>query len=72
LSSVDEETTASEQAEPSEDAPRDEMREQLLEGFRAELGEAVVGHHIRPGDDLWVRVATDAWQPLAEVARRKL
>jgi NADH-quinone oxidoreductase subunit C len=72
LSSVDEETTASEPAEPSEDAPRDDLREELLDGFRAELGEAVVGHHIRPGDDLWVRVTTDAWQPLAEAARRKL
>ena len=32
---------------------------------RAELGDAVVGTVPAPGDDLWVRVATDAWQAAA-------
>ena len=42
----------------------------MLEPFRAELGDAVVDSHIRPGDDLWVRVAHRrlARRP-AEVAR---
>ena len=38
-------------------------------GFVRELGDAVVGSVIRPGDDLWVRVPTDAWPRRAEVAR---
>ena len=38
-------------------APRGAARR----AHRAELGDAVVGTHIRPGDDLWVRVDPDAW-----------
>src|SRR5207248_5769203 len=35
-------------------------------------GDAVVGNFVRPGEDVWIRVATDAWQPAAELAKRKL
>ncbi len=49
--------------------PTDELREGLLESLRAELGAAVVGSHIRPGDDLWVRVTADAWRTAGEVVR---
>jgi NADH-quinone oxidoreductase subunit C len=67
LSSVDEEAPA-----PEAPAERDELREEQLDGFRRELGDAVVEHHIRPGDDLWVRIASDAWAATADAARRKL
>jgi NADH-quinone oxidoreductase subunit C len=67
LSSVDEQTT-----EAAEETARDELRESLLEGFRRELGDGLVGHEIRPGDDLWIRVATDAWRAAADVARQRL
>lgn len=53
-------------------AERDELREGQLETLRAELGDALVGSHIRPGDDLWVRVDRDAWQTVAKVAKAKL
>lgn len=53
-------------------APRDEVREALLAQFTEELGDAVVGSHIRVGDDLWVRVTRDAWVTAGDVARRKL
>ena len=59
--------------EPTDEAPAtDERREALVESLRAELGDALVDHHIRVGDDLWVRVATDAWQEAARVARNHL
>ena len=34
---------------PRRPSPRDERREGLLDALRAELGDAVVGSHIRPG-----------------------
>lgn len=65
MSSAD--TTAeAPEAESEEQAPRDERREALLARFIEELGDSVVGSHIRPGDDLWVRVEREAW---AETAR---
>jgi NADH-quinone oxidoreductase subunit C len=68
LSSVDEQA-----AEASDTGDqRDEAREEQLEAFRRDLGDAVVGHHLIPGDELWVRVATEAWLTTAEVARRRL
>jgi len=57
---------------PEEAAPTDELREGLLESLRAELGDAVVGSHIRPGDDLWVRVTADAWVAAGEAAKGRL
>ena len=59
--------------EPTDETPAtDDRREALVESLRAELGDALVDHHIRVGDDLWVRVATDAWQEAARVARNHL
>ena len=52
------------------EAPRsDEVREALLASLTAELGDAVVGSHLVPGDDLWVRVAKDAWADLAKLLK---
>lgn len=52
-------------------APRDELREGLLERLRVALGDAVVGSHIERGD-LWVRVRNDAWHRAVEVCRNDL
>ena len=52
-----------------EAVPTDERREALLATITGELGEAVLGSHIRAGDDLWVRVATDAWLATATFLR---
>jgi NADH-quinone oxidoreductase subunit C len=57
---------------PEEAVATDELREGLLASLRAELGEAVVGSHIRPGDDLWVRVTLDAWRRAGEAAKSAL
>ena len=53
-------------------APTDERREAMLEVLRGELGDAVVGSHIRPGDDLWVRVSRESWVTAGEVVKAKL
>ena len=49
--------------EETPEAPAvDEARDALLERLGAELGDAVVGTHVRPGDDVWVRVTRAAWR----------
>lgn len=47
----------------------DTVREAVLAELSARLGDGVVGSHIRPGDDLWVRVHRDRWVETAEAAR---
>ena len=56
---------------PAEEAPaevRDDAREALLATFTEHLGDAVLASFIRPGQGLWIRVATEAWATAAEVA----
>jgi len=65
LSSAD---TTEEEVTPA----TDEAREALLASITAELGDAVVGSHIRPDDDIWVRVERDAWLDTARLLRTKL
>jgi NADH-quinone oxidoreductase subunit C len=73
LSSAEGAGTEAGATDTAEEAPPvDERREALLEALRAELGDAVVGSHIRPGDDLWVRVATEAWRDAGEAVKGKL
>jgi NADH-quinone oxidoreductase subunit C len=71
LSSADT-TTEAPSEEPVDEAPRDERREAWVARFQEELGDAVVGSHIRAGDDLWVRVTRDAWQEAARFAQQSL
>ncbi len=52
--------------------PTDELRQGLIEAFRAELGDQVVGSHVVPGDSLWVRVSPEAWREAGFIARDKL
>jgi NADH-quinone oxidoreductase subunit C len=47
----------------------DELRQGLLEHLTGALGDAVVDHHLRPGDDLWVRIRTDAWRAAGVTVR---
>jgi NADH-quinone oxidoreductase subunit C len=67
LSSADVDETA------ETDAPAtDEVREEIVALFTEELGDAVVGSHIRPGDDVWIRVTRDAWRTAGFVLRDKV
>ena len=42
--------------------PGDALRERVVEQMRGALGDAVVDVLVKPGDDLWIRVSTDAWR----------
>jgi NADH-quinone oxidoreductase subunit C len=64
LSSAD---TTTAETEPAS-AP-DEVREGLVARLREELGDGVVGHHIRPGDEVWVRVRRDVWREAGRLAK---
>ena len=46
--------------------PGDGLREGIVDELRRHLGEALVDTELRPNDDLWVRVATDAWKAAGE------
>jgi NADH-quinone oxidoreductase subunit C len=67
LSSADVTTgaTNTEIAEAEEEAIVDEVREGLLADLTARLGEGVVGSHIRPLDDLWLRLDRAVWADAA-------
>jgi NADH-quinone oxidoreductase subunit C len=63
--------TAVDDATPAPEAPpepTDDRREALLATFAEHLGDALLESHIRVGQGLWIRVATDAWATAAEIA----
>lgn len=69
MPSADAEITETEGTEGT--GPVDEARQSLLEAVTAELGEAVVGQHLVPGRDVWVRVDTGAWPAAADYLRNR-
>jgi len=50
--------------------PGDTLRAGVLDQFRGELGDALVDSHLLPGDDLWLRIRTDAWRAAGVAARQ--
>ncbi|HWJ97006.1 MAG TPA: NADH-quinone oxidoreductase subunit C [Acidimicrobiales bacterium] len=59
--------------EETPEAPEvDEARQAVIDKLTEELGEAVVGSHIRPGDDVWVRVTAESWRTAGLVVRDHL
>ena len=61
------------EAEPEAEAPEvDEHREAVLATFAESLGDDLVGSHIAPGRNLWLRVTRDAWFAAAEAAKQRL
>jgi NADH-quinone oxidoreductase subunit C len=50
----------------------DDLRNELLARLQSELGEALLGSHLNPGDDLWIRVDRSAWANAHRVARDTL
>ena len=55
-----------------EAAPTDEARDAVVSGLTTELGDAVVGSHVKAGDDVWVRVTREAWREAGLVVRDRL
>jgi NADH-quinone oxidoreductase subunit C len=73
LSSADDGATTTEEptpeAEPEEAVEVDERREAVVERLRAELGDALLGSHVAPGQELWARVALPSWVTAGTFAR---
>jgi NADH-quinone oxidoreductase subunit C len=67
-----EETDAPAPVEEAAPPAHDELRSPVLEALQAKLGDAVVASELRAGNDLWVRVRTDAWADAARVLRQEL
>ena len=42
--------------------PGDGLRERIVQQLRDALGDALLDSLVKPGDDVWVRVRTDAWR----------
>jgi NADH-quinone oxidoreductase subunit C len=47
-------------------APGDGLREGIVDELRRRIGDNLVATELKPNDDLWVRVATDAWRETGE------
>ena len=60
-----------EASETTESQPTDDLRAGILAAFESELGDALVASHLKPGDNLWLRVRADAWHTTAELAKHK-
>ncbi len=69
LSSADTSTDVAADAEVEAEPEVDERRQAVLDDVTARLGDGVVGSHIRPGDDLWIRVDRAAWPEAAVAAK---
>jgi len=72
LSSSETATDTDTDAATAEAPLRDEGREAILAQVTEVFGDAIVGSHIRPGDDLWIRVVRDSWVDVHEFASRRL
>ena len=72
MSSPEIDTATEAETATDADAPADEARTALLDGLRAELGEAVLDAHHDRGRELWVRVASDGWEAAGRCARDRL
>jgi NADH-quinone oxidoreductase subunit C len=53
-------------AEEPQALPGDGLREGIVDELRRRIGDALVETELRPNDDLWVRVRTDAWKATGE------
>lgn len=69
LSSADTETPTEDETPASEPDPR---REELLASLTERLGDDLLGTHLQPGVDLWLRVAPAAWLPTVRHLRDDL
>ncbi len=58
-------TATETEAEPQA-LPGDGLREGIVDDLRRRIGESLVDTVLKPNDDLWVRVATDAWRQTGE------
>jgi NADH-quinone oxidoreductase subunit C len=46
--------------------PGDGLREGIVDELRRRIGDSLVATELKPNDDLWVRIAPEAWQDAGE------
>ncbi len=63
---------AAEAVEPVEVREPDPVRDALLDELTRLVGDAIVGSHILPGKDIWVRVKPEAWAEVGNAVRMVL
>jgi NADH-quinone oxidoreductase subunit C len=49
--------------------PGDALRQRAVDQLRSAIGDALIDSLVKPGDDVWVRVRTDAWRDTAIALR---
>jgi NADH-quinone oxidoreductase subunit C len=69
LSSAETDTDTDTEAEATE---TDERREALLAELTNRLGDDLLGSHIDPGHDLWIRIPASAWRSTLQLVRDDL
>ena len=57
---------------PVAELPGDALRERAVDQLRTSLGDALIDTLVKPGNDVWVRVRTDAWREAGMVLRNAL
>ncbi len=65
-------TDTAEEAPATDSVPKDTAREELLGELQERLGDAIIASHIKPADELWVRVTTEGWAEIAHVLRHAM
>ena len=50
----------------------DHLSEALVDGLRSVIGDALVDSYLKPGDDVWVRIRSDAWRDAGLALRDQL
>jgi NADH-quinone oxidoreductase subunit C len=46
---------------PVAELPGDGLRQSIVDELHRHLGDSLIEHHLKPQDDLWIRVRSDAW-----------
>ena len=57
---------------PVGELPGDALRERAVDQLRSGLGDALIDSLVKPGNDVWVRVRTDAWREAGMVLRNTM
>ena len=57
---------------PVAELPGDALRERAVDQLRSAIGDALIDTLVKPGDDVWVRVRTDAWREAGSALRTVL
>ena len=58
--------------EEADEVAPDERRDAVVASFAAALGDGLVESFVKPGIDVWLRIAPDSWVAAGEVARNSL